>query len=135
MKRLILDTQCLLSAVSGYHQHKSTSLAAIWAAFRRRELILVFSEVSLTEIQRVLDYASVRQLNITSGQAFAAASQLLLLGEYHAPVPTYSWPSLTDEKDWFLLDLLYHSEADALISRDKRVLQAGVALGLPIRKP
>lgn len=75
MKRLILDTQCLLSAVSGYHQHKSTSLAAIWAAFRRRELILVFSEVSLTEIQRVLDYASVRQLNITSGQAFAAAAR------------------------------------------------------------
>ncbi|GAA5504092.1 hypothetical protein Dxin01_03860 [Deinococcus xinjiangensis] len=135
MNRLILDTQCLLSAISGYHQDRETSLASIWAAFRRREVVLVFSEASLSELQRVLDYPGVTRLNITSGQAFAAASQLLMLGEYHAPVPSYSWPSLTDKKDWFLLDLLYHSEADALISRDKRVLEAGVALGLPVREP
>lgn len=135
MTRLVLDTQCLLSAISSYHQNRATPLSSIWADFRRREVILVFSEDSLAEAQRVLDYASIERLNITSGQAFAAGSQLLLLGEYHAPVPTYSWPSLTDQKDWFLLDLLYHSGADALITRDKRVLQAGVALGLPVRKP
>lgn len=135
MTRLILDTQCLLSALSGYHQNKNTPLALLWAQFRRREVILVFSEASLSEVQRVLDYPSITRLKITSGQAFAAASQLLMLGEYHAPVPTYSWPSLADRKDWFLLDLLYHSGADALISRDKRVVQAGTTLGLPIRQP
>lgn len=135
MTRLILDTQCLLSAISGYHQHKSTPLASLWAQFRCHEVILVFSEASLLEIQRVLDYPSMLRLNITSGQSFAAAAHLLMLGEYHARVPSYSWPSLSDKKDWFLFDLLYHSAAEALISRDKRVLQAGAVLGLPVRKP
>ncbi len=84
MTRLILDTQCLVSAISGYHQHSGTPLASLWGDFRRREVILVFSEESLAEAQRVLDYASIERLNITSGQAFVACSQLLLLGEYHA---------------------------------------------------
>lgn len=135
MKRLILDTQCLLSAISAYHQGKTTPLATLWSEFRRREMLLVFSEPLLLEVQRVLDYPSTTRLGITSGQAFAASSSLLMLGEYHAPVPRYSWPSLSDPNDWFLLDLLYYSAADALVTRDRRVLRAGQALGLPVRAP
>lgn len=135
MKRLILDTQCLLSAVSGHSQGLSTPLALLWQGFRRREVTLVFSEASLLEIQRVLDYSGVSRLGITPGTAFIAASDLLMLGEYHSPVTASTWPSLSDRGDWFLFDLLYHSAADALVSRDRQVLKAGQALGLPVVRP
>ena len=135
MNRLILDTQCLLSAVSAASRGQETPLAQLWRGFRRREVLLVFSETSLLEVQRVLDYAGVARLGITSGTAFAAARDLLRLGEYHAAVPAYEWPSLSDPKDWFLLDLLFHSGADALLTRDRQVLKAGAALGLPVRAP
>lgn len=135
MRRLILDTQCLLSAVAGHSQGRQTPLALLWQDFRRRELTLVFGETSLLEVQRVLDYPAVARLGITPGTAFTAAKDLLMLGEYCAPVPAHQWPSLSDRGDWFLLDLLYHSAADALLTRDRQVLKAGRALGLPVQPP
>ncbi len=135
MRRLILDTQCLLSAVAAHAQGRETVLARIWREFRTRETQLVFGEELLLEVGRVLDYPSVARLGITSGTAFAAAANLLLLGEYHAPVPRYAWPSLSDPKDWHLFDLLYLAQPDALITRDARVLAAGRALRMPVRTP
>ena len=110
-------------------------MARIWRDFRTREIQLVFSEILLLEVQRVLDYPSVARLGISSGTAFSAATELLLLGEYHAPLPHFNWPTLTDPDDWHLFDLLYHAEADALITRDTQVLKAGRTLGLPARLP
>ena len=55
MTRLILDTQCLLSAISASHQGRGTPLATLWGGFRRREVMLVFSEPLLLEVRRVLD--------------------------------------------------------------------------------
>lgn len=135
MRRLILDTQCLLSAVAAHAQGRDTKLAHVWRTFRARETQLVFGEALLLETQRVLDYASVARLGITSGMAFAAAADLLLLGKYHAPVVRHSWPSLSDPNDWHLLDLLYVAQPDALVTRDARVLAAGRALGMPVKMP
>ncbi|WP_102125539.1 PIN domain-containing protein [Deinococcus planocerae] len=135
MRRLILDTQCLLSAVAAYAQGRETTLARVWYEFRTRETQLVFGEELLLEVGRVLDYPSVARLGISSGTAFAAAANLLLLGEYHAPVPRNAWPSLSDPNDWHLLDLLYSAQADALVTRDARVLAAGKALKMPVKTP
>lgn len=135
MRRLILDTQCFLSAVAAHAHGRDTALARTWQAFRTRELGLVFGETLLLEIQRVLDYPSVARLGISAGMAFTAATELLLLGEYAAPVPAISWPTLSDRNDWHLFDLLYHTGADALVTRDVQVLKAGRVLGMPVFSP
>ncbi|SEJ92995.1 hypothetical protein SAMN04488058_1408 [Deinococcus reticulitermitis] len=62
MRRLILETQFLLSEVSAASWGRETPLAQIWREFRRRELALVFSEASLLEVQRVLDSPAVAPL-------------------------------------------------------------------------
>lgn len=135
MTRLILDTQCLLSAIRGHGKGEQTILATIWRGHLTAEIRLLHSEASLDEIARVLDYESIKPMKITPSMAFSAAVSLLLLGEYVAPVPRLSWPSLSDPDDWYLLDLLYHSNADALLSRDTQVLKAGRHLSLPIFSP
>lgn len=52
-----------------------------------------------------------------------------------APVAHYEWPSLSDIKDWYLLDLLFDSGADALVTEDKQILKAGRFLKLEVLRP
>jgi predicted nucleic acid-binding protein len=47
-------------------------------------------------------------------------------------VNRYDWPSLKDKKDWYLLNLLFDSGADGLITQDQRVLEAGKFLEMPV---
>jgi predicted nucleic acid-binding protein len=60
------------------------------------------------------------------------ARNLYELGEPVYNIPMLDWPSLSDQKDWYLLDLLLKSNADGLITRDKRILEAGKHLGMPV---
>ena len=67
--------------------------------------------------------------------SFQFATQLFQIGEYYASVPAHDWPSCPDRKDWYLLDLLMASGADALISKDRHLLRLREALGLPVFEP
>ncbi len=131
--RLILDANVLLNAITA---PSSTILGRLHTRFRRGEVRVVFSEVLLTEFQSILEYPRiVERFKLGAADGFGVARDLLLLGEYVAPVPRFDWPSLSDPKGWYLLDLLFEAQADALVTQDRAVLVAGAALGLPVWHP
>jgi len=47
-------------------------------------------------------------------------------------VKRLEWPTLRDPKDWYLLDLLAATSADALLTLDRKLLEAGEALSLNV---
>lgn len=131
--RLILDANVLLNAIT---TPASTILGQLYARFRRGEIRVLFSEGLLSEFQQILIYPRIKErFQLEAGDGFAVARDLLLLGEYVSPVPRFDWPTLTDPKDWYLLDLLFEAKADALVTQDHAVLRAGDALGLPVLHP
>lgn len=90
------------------------------------------------ELVRVLTYPQVLALGggtLTPSVSFQFATQLFQIGEYYASVAASDWPSCPDPKDWYLLDLLMASGADALISKDKHLLRLRKSLGLPVFEP
>ena len=130
--RFILDINVLIAAMIG----KETSIEKrLYQSSRRRECIFVTSEELFDELQRVVDYPNIIKRGVTPAVAAGMVFNLLHLGEYHSTVKKLEWPSLTDKKDWYLLDLLYSSQSDALFTRDKAVLKAGKALAMPIFHP
>ncbi len=128
----ILDVNVLISAAIG--KEKSPD-AIIYKKFLRSECRLVTSEPLINEFIRVLDYPRVLSLGITPAIASTMIFNLMLLGNHVSKIEKLDWPSLSDKKDWYLLDLLFTSQADALITRDKAVLRTGKKLNLPILKP
>ena len=102
--------------------------------FQRGEIRFVVSADLLAELQRVLGYPRVLALGtgITPRAAFGLAVELLTLSEYHPFVERLEWPTLRDPKDWYLLDLLAATGADALLTLDKKLLEAGDALSLNV---
>jgi putative PIN family toxin of toxin-antitoxin system len=132
MPRLIIDINVLLNGIG----NNDTSInRRLYNAFLRAEIRLVFSEDWLLEFERVLDYPVMVRLGIGRGTAARTMRELLLLGEFVAPVPQLDWDSLRDKKDWYLLDLLFFAMPNALITQDAKVLTAGKALGLPMAHP
>ncbi len=127
--RVIPDVNVLVRALAG-HGLPLRLLGHV----RRGELRWVVSADLLSELHRVLSYPRVLALGegITPSAAFGLAVELLTLSEHYPFVQRLDWPSLSDPDDWYLLDLLTASDADALITLDGRLLQAGVRLGLPV---
>lgn len=131
--RVILDANVLLNAITA---PPASILGRLNLRFRRGEIRIVLSEALLSEFLLILEYPRIKQrFALTAADGFATARDLLLLGEYVAPVPRWDWPSLSDPKDWFLLDLLFESRAAALITQDGAVLRAGMALQMPVLHP
>jgi len=99
--------------------------------FQRGEIRFVVSADLLAELQRVLSYPRVLALGtgITPRAAFGLAVELLTLSEYHPFVKRLEWP---DAKDWYLLDLLAATGADALLTLDRKLLEAGEVLSLNV---
>lgn len=130
--RLVPDVNILVSSLTA---SPAGLLGRLHDRFRRHDVRYVLGPELLAELQRVLAYPRVVGLGVTPSLAFGLAADLLLLGEYVAPVPRLDWPTLTDRKDWHLLDLLYESAADHLITRDRRLLEPARALGMPALQP
>ncbi len=127
--RLIADVNVL---VFGATAKENSLTERFYRTFLCSELRLVFSSELTLELQEVVGYPRVIGRGITPSIAFRLARQIYELGEYYPRVTKYDWPSLSDKKDWYLFNLLLESKADALITQDKRVLDAGQKLGMPV---
>jgi putative PIN family toxin of toxin-antitoxin system len=132
VRRVVPDANVLLGRIVGKEGGLTRRL---YLSFRRGDCAFVVSAELLSEIERILSYPKVIALGVTPALAFATAVDLLHLGEYWPSVARYDWPSVSDPKDWYLFDLLFASEADALITQDKGILRAGEALQLPVLHP
>jgi putative PIN family toxin of toxin-antitoxin system len=131
--RVILDANVLLNAITA---PPNTILGRLHTRFRHNEIRVVFSEALLSEFQQILEYPHIQaRFKLGAADGFSVARDLLLLGEYVSPVPRFDWPTLTDPKDWYLLDLLFEARTDSLVTQDRAVLKAGKELGLPVLHP
>lgn len=130
--RVIPDMNVLLNGITGRPDSLNRRL---YGQFTRGLVRFVICEPWLEEFERVLTYPPVLQLGITPTLVSRTMRELLLLGEYIAPVPQFDWPGLSDRNDWFLLDLLWESQADALVTQDTKVHRYGQKFGMPILKP
>lgn len=127
--RVIPDVNILIRALVGRGLP-----ALLYDHFLRGELRFVISADLMSEVYHVLGYPRVITLGagITPSIGFGLAFNLMVLSEYHPLVTRLSWPTLRDPKDWYLLDLLWESNADVLLTADKTLLEAGDQLDLPV---
>lgn len=131
--RVIRDVNVLLSgATSPRGPARELFLAA-----RRFDVVFVLGEEHFVELRRVLTYQHGLSLGggLTAAEAFGLAYDLLQVAEVVRRVQSFDWPSCPDSKDWYLLDLLMASEADALVTKDKHLLRLHDKLGLPVHEP
>lgn len=131
--RVIPDVNVLLSgATSPRGPARELFLAA-----KRFDVVFVLGEEHFVELRRVLTYQNVLSLGggLTAAEAFGLAYDLLQVAEVVRRVRSFDWPSCPDPKDWYLLDLLMASEAEALVTKDKHLLRLHDKLGLPVYEP
>jgi putative PIN family toxin of toxin-antitoxin system len=126
--RLVVDVNVIIGSLIG----SPRGLAAqLHLHMRQQQVRYVISHALLDEIARVCGYRAIMARQMTPSVAFQLAIHLFDLSEIVLPVPALDWPSLSDRKDWYLLDLLYESAADALVTQDKTLLKAAQSLGMP----
>lgn len=132
--RLIPDINVILSGVTS----KVGPAVELFRAAQTFEVVFVLTEEHFTELAQVLSYPQILELGggqFTPSTAFQLASVLHRCAEYDVPLQRQLWPSCPDPKDWYLLDLLMTSQADAVVTRDKHLLRLQDQLGLPVFEP
>ncbi|WP_293912876.1 putative toxin-antitoxin system toxin component, PIN family [Deinococcus sp.] len=132
--RLIPDINVILSGATS----RVGPAVDLFRAAQTFEVVFVLAEEHFTELTQVLTYPQVLRLGVrrlTPSAAFHLASVLYRCAEYYSRLDRQTWPSCPDPKDWYLLDLLMTSDADALVTKDRHLLRAGDKLGLPIFEP
>jgi putative PIN family toxin of toxin-antitoxin system len=109
--------------VSGVIGKRDGSDAKILEAVETGLVNVALSDAWLIELYRVFDYPAIRQHLPNPARVFRAASGLSLMGEMFQPRKC-DWPSLSDPKDWWVLDLAFEAQADFIVSLDKAVRKA-----------
>ncbi len=130
--RIIPDVNVILNGAVG----KPNSVnRRVYEAFQRGLMKFIVSENWLLEFERVVGYEKVQAFGITPPVVAKTMREILLLGEYIAPVPRLDHTDMSDKKDWYLLDLLVEANADALITQDSKLLAYGRKYDLLIFHP
>ena len=113
--RVVLDSNLIISALI-----TGTGVPArVLEAWRRGRFLLVLSEEQLEELRRVTRYERVRPL-ISSQAAGVLLNELRAHAQMLADLPHVDWSP--DPGDNFLLAMAQASEADVLVTGDKRDL-------------
>lgn len=109
---VILDTVVVVRGIIG---RRDGDDALVLRAVATGDVRLAVSDDGLRELQRVMGYESVRGKVSDPARAFTAGLDIGLMGELFRP-RRYDWPTLTDPKDRWVLDLAYEAG-----SRESRV--------------
>lgn len=130
--RIIPDVNVILNGVTG---KPNTINRRLYEKFQRGLIRFVLSEEWMFEFERIVDYPKVQNMGVTPSVVAKTTRELLLMGELIMPVLREDYPEMTDVKDWYLLDLLRQSQADALITQDRKLLAYGLKFDIPIQHP
>ncbi|NJK43648.1 MAG: putative toxin-antitoxin system toxin component, PIN family [Pleurocapsa sp. SU_196_0] len=128
---IVMDTMVVVSAVMG---RVDASDARTLEAVETGRVRLALSDEWLRELSDVMSRDFILERETEPGRAFRAGLTLGLMGELFRP-ERLDWVSLTDRKDWWLLNLAYASGADFIVTRDRRVTRAATALGFDVVTP
>jgi putative PIN family toxin of toxin-antitoxin system len=128
---VVLDTVIVIGGLLGTPQGSDARLLRYIEVGGIR---LATSDAGLRELAQVLERPEISRKMPEPARVFRAALSIGLMGALYHP-PRFTWPSLMDEKDWWLLDLAYEAKANYIISRDKKVIKAGRKLGFVVETP
>ena len=95
---------------------------------------LALSDAWLIELYRVFGYPDIKKYLPDPARVFRAASSLSLMGQLFQP-RKLDWPSLSDPKDWWILDLADAAQADVIVTFDKAVIKAAKRLNMTVQSP
>ncbi|SMB81273.1 putative toxin-antitoxin system toxin component, PIN family [Deinococcus hopiensis] len=131
--RLVPDINVLLSGLTS----RTGPARELFLAAQRFDVLFVLADEHFAELQRVLTYPQVLALGggISAAEAFGLATHLYRVAQVVSPLQRHDWPSCPDPRDWYLLDLLMTSGADAIVSKDAHLLQVNRKLGVPVYEP
>ncbi len=128
---IVLDTMIVVSAIIG---HRRATDARVLEAIETGMIRLALSDAGLRELQEVIARPFLTEHIPDIGRVFRVAMVLGLMGQLYRP-ERFDWTTLTDEKDWWLLDLAFCSNADCIVTRDLKVLRAANKLGFRAVEP
>lgn len=114
---VVVDTMVVVSAVIGDPDGPSAELADEVSSGGVR---LAISDRQLSELVRVFGYPEVEGRTRRTVRAFEVGLDIGFMGIMHHP-RRHEWPSLSDPKDYWILDLAYASDADCIVSYDAAV--------------
>ena len=127
----VIDTMIVVSGMIG---KPNGSDAKILSLIETGQLRLVLSDAGLLEFADVISRDFVKQHFPLPARVFRVGLTLGMMGMLHRP-ERFDWTSLSDPKDWWLLDLAFSAEADYIVTRDKKVLVAANSLGFSAVTP
>ena len=128
---VVVDTMIVVGSVIGKPGGADSRLLRL---IETGEIRLASSDAWLRELSDVLTRPSTTRRVSEPGRAFRAGLTIGTAGALYRP-ERYTWPTLTDEKDWWMLDLIFECGADFIITRDKKVLGAAPKLGFKAVEP
>ncbi len=128
---IVLDTMIVVSGIIGKPNASDTK---VLEAIETGKVRLALSDDWLLELNDVLSRDFIVEHDSHPGRAFRAGLTLGLMGELFRP-ERLDWASLTDSKDWWILNLAFTSAADFMVTRDKKVLSAANGLGFKALTP
>jgi putative PIN family toxin of toxin-antitoxin system len=128
---VVLDTVVVMGGLMGSPEGAS---AQVLRAVETGVVRLAVSDAFLREVTRVLDYPEIAQTIQRPVRAFSAGLALGLMGEMYHP-RALTWPSLTDPKDAWMLDLAFASKANCIVSLDRHVHSVGQKLDIKVLRP
>jgi putative PIN family toxin of toxin-antitoxin system len=128
---IVLDTMVVVSGIIG---KQTASDALVLHAIETGQVRLALSDDWLRELGDVLSRDFILAHEQHPGRTFRAGLTLGLMGELFRP-ERFDWTSLSDKKDWWMLNLAFTSAADLIVTRDKKVIRAAVNLGFDAVTP
>ncbi len=128
---VIIDTMIVLGAIIG---KPNGSDARVLHLVETGVIRLASSDSWLRELANFLSRPEITKLILDPGRAFKVALTVGTTGAAYRP-ERFDWLTLTDIKDWWILDLVFESGADCIVTRDTKVLKAATKLGFEARTP
>lgn len=128
---IVLDTMVVVGGVIG---RTSGADAQMLHLIETGGVRLASSDAWLRELQDVLTRPVILERVSDPNRLVRAALTVGVMGALYRP-RRFDWPSLTDQKDWWMLDLAFEAGADVIVTRDKKVLRAAAKLGFQAMTP
>jgi putative PIN family toxin of toxin-antitoxin system len=128
---IVLDTMIVVGGVIG---QTTSADARVLHLIETGGVRLASSDAWLRELQDVLTRPVILERVSDPGRLVRAALTVGVMGALYRPT-RFDWPSLTDQKDWWMLDLAFEAGADLIVTRDKKVLKAAAKLGFQAVTP
>lgn len=128
---IVVDTTVFVNAATS----RPGSLAKrVVEAIQTEEARLAVSDAALDELKGIMYRPSVEPYVRRPGWAFEIGLVPGFMGRHHHP-GVYDWPSLSDRKDWWVLDPAFASGADFIITWDGDLLDLDPSLGFEVIQP